>query len=624
MRREKRRLGVFTRRALVVAAGQAGLFGLLGFRLYRMQVIDGARYATLAADNRVSARLVAPQRGEIHDRFGTLLAGNKPHWRALLMVEESADATLSLDAFARLIPLDAGERRRIEQAIAHHQPFIPVLLRDYLSWDEMARLAVNAPELPGIIVDVGTTRFYPFGPAFAHLVGYVGPPARTRLAGAPVLDLPGMRVGKTGMEEEWNRPLTGEPGMVRLEVNALGRVIRDLSRDPGMPGETVRLHVDSGLQGRMAARLGKEQSASAVVLDLGSGAVLAMGSTPSFDPTLFDTGVPAAQWKAWISNQRAPLLDKAGAGLYAPGSTFKPVVALAGLTSGAINPGTHFFCPGYLDLGNHRFWCWDHGGHGWLGITGAICQSCDVFFYHVALATGIDRIAAMAKRLGIGTPPAIDLPGVGSGFVPTRAWRRGQGKPWTLGETVISGIGQGFIQATPLTLALMAARVASGRALSPRVTAEVGGKAAGLDAAPGLGIPELYLSLVREGMREVVNNPMGTGYASRLADPNVEMAGKTGTAQVFDGPQNVDTASLPWRFRPNALFIAFAPVAAPRYALSVVVEHGNEGADAAAPIARDLMEAVLARDPANRSVPPGGVPVGSAPLGSAPPGEPRA
>jgi penicillin-binding protein 2 len=610
MRRERKRLSVFTRRALVAALGQAGLFGVLGLRLYRMQVIDGTRYATLAADNRVSARLVAPQRGEIHDRYGTLLAGNKPHWRALLMVEETADAAASLAAFARLIPLDPAERQRIAHAIAVHHPFIPVLLRDYLSWDEMARLAVNAPGLPGILVDVGTTRFYPFGPDFAHLVGYVGPPAPGQLAGSPALNLPGMRVGKSGVELNRNQPLTGQPGVVRLEVNALGRVIRDLSRDPGTPGETVRLHVDAGLQRLMATRLQTERSASAVVLDLGSGAMMAMGSTPSFDPTLFDTGVSARQWKAWISDQRAPLLDKAGTGLYAPGSTFKPVVALAALTSYAIRPGTRFFCPGYLDLGKHRFWCWNHGGHGWLDVTSAICQSCDVFFYHTALATGIDRIAAMAHRLGIGVPPTIDLPGFAPGFVPTREWRAGQGKPWTLGDTVIQGIGQGFVQATPFTLALMAARVATGRAISPRVTAAVGTEVLAADPAPDLGVPEPYLALVREGMREVVNNPMGTAYASRLGDPSVQMAGKTGTAQVFDGPQSEVTSTLPWKLRPNALFIAFAPAAAPRYALAVVVEHGNEGADAAAPIARDLMKAVLARDPANRTVAPGNAPAG--------------
>ena len=591
-------MGVFTRRALMLAAGQAGLFGLLGLRLYRMQVIEGARYATLAADNRVSARLLAPPRGEIHDRSGILLAGNKPHWRALLMVERSRDARAALAAFSRLVPLTPAERLRVRRAIARHRPFIPVLLRDFLSWDQMAALAVHAPTLPGIIVDVGTTRLYPFGSATAHLVGYVAPPTEAEVGDNPMLALPGIRVGKSGVELGRNQALMGKPGMVRLEVDALGRVIRDLARDPGRPGEIVRLNLDVGLQRRMVRHLATEKSASGVVLDLETGGVLAIASTPSFDPTLFDTGLTAARWKSWITDRRAPLLAKATAGLYAPGSTFKPVTALAGLTSGGINPGTRFFCPGYLELGGQRYWCWLHSGHGWLDLPNAICQSCDVFFYHTALATGIDHIAAMAHRLGIGVAPEIDLPGAAPGFVPTLEWRRAQGKAWTLGDTVIHGIGQGFDQATPLELAMMAARVATGRAIAPRVAAAVGDEALPVSPFPELGIPETYLAIVRQGMREAVNNPMGTAYASRLSDPNVEMAGKTGSAEVFDmskaeAARNFNSETLPWRFRPNALFIAYAPVAAPRFAAAVVVEHGHEGAEAAAPIVKTVMQAAL-------------------------------
>ncbi|MGH7106596.1 MAG: penicillin-binding protein 2 [Acetobacteraceae bacterium] len=598
MRREKPRFGVFTRRALILAGGQAGLFGLLGLRLYRLQVRDGAHYATLAKDNRVSARLVAPPRGEIHDRAGILLAGNKPHWRALLVVDRTKDADATLAAFKRLVPLDPDEQAKARRAIATHRPFIPVLLKDFLSWGQMAALAVNAPALPGILVDVGTTRLYPFGPAMAHVVGYVGPPTEAEAHADPVLELPGIRVGKIGVERAQNAALIGSPGMVRLEVNALGRVIRDLARDPGTPGQTVRLNLDAGLQGQAVRRLAKERSASAVLIEIETGAVRAMASTPSFDPSLFDTGLSAAQWKAWATDQAAPLLDKAMSGIYAPGSTFKPVTALAGLTSGGITPGTRFFCPGYLDLGGHRYWCWLHGGHGWLDLPNAICQSCDVFFYHTALATGIDHIAAMAHRLGIGVAPDIDLPGAASGFIPTREWRRAHGKSWTLGETVIHGIGQGFDQTTPLELAIMSARVATGRAISPRVATEVGDRTLPLPPFPGLGIPERYLAVVRKGMRMAVNNPMGTAYASRLTDPKMEMAGKTGSAEVINlskaqAASNFNTANLPWRFRPNALFIAYAPAGQPRFAISVVVEHGHEGAEAAAPIAKDVMEAAF-------------------------------
>lgn len=582
----------------MLAGGQAGLFALIGLRLYHLQVRDGAHYATLAKDNRVSARLVAPARGEIHDRAGILLAGNKPHWRALLVVDRTKDADATLAAFNRLVPLDPDEQLKVRHEIATHRPFIPVLLKDYLSWDQMAVLAVNAPALPGILVDVGTTRLYPFGAAMAHLVGYVAPPTEAEAHADPVLELPGIRVGKSGVERERNDALLGEPGMVRLEVNALGRVIRDLARDPGTPGQTVRLNLDAGLQSQTVQRLAQERSASGVLIELETGAVRAMASTPSFDPTLFDTGLSAAQWKSWTNDKAAPLLAKALAGVYAPGSTFKPVTALAGLSSGGITPGTRFFCPGYLDLGGHRYWCWLHGGHGWLDLPSAICQSCDVFFYHTALATGIDRIAAMAHRLGIGVAPDIDLPGAASGFVPTREWRRAHGKSWTLGETVIHGIGQGFDQTTPLELAIMAARIATGRAISPRVAAQLGDRTLATPPFPELGIPERYLAVVREGMRMAVNNPMGTAYASRLTDPKMEMAGKTGSAEVIDlskaeAAANFNTANLPWRFRPNALFIAFAPVGQPRFSCSVVVEHGHEGAEAAAPIAKDVMQAAF-------------------------------
>ncbi|MGH7087191.1 MAG: penicillin-binding transpeptidase domain-containing protein, partial [Acetobacteraceae bacterium] len=416
----------------------------------------------------------------------------------------------------------------------------------------------------------------PFGPAMAHVVGYVGPPTEAEAHADPVLELPGIRVGKIGVERAQNAALIGSPGMVRLEVNALGRVIRDLARDPGTPGQTVRLNLDAGLQGQAVRRLAKERSASAVLIEIETGAVRAMASTPSFDPSLFDTGLSAAQWKAWATDQAAPLLDKAMSGIYAPGSTFKPVTALAGLTSGGITPGTRFFCPGYLDLGGHRYWCWLHGGHGWLDLPNAICQSCDVFFYHTALATGIDHIAQMAHRLGIGVAPDIDLPGAASGFIPTREWRRAHGKPWTLGETVIHGIGQGFDQTTPLELAIMSARVATGRAISPRVATEVGDRTLPLPPFPELGIPERYLAVVRKGMRLAVNNPMGTAYASRLTDPKMEMAGKTGSAEVINlskaqAASNFNTANLPWQFRPNALFIAYAPAGQPRFAISVVV-----------------------------------------------------
>ncbi|MBW4090459.1 MAG: penicillin-binding protein 2 [Proteobacteria bacterium] len=615
MRREVRRSGVFTRRALAVLGGQAAVLGLLGARLYQVQVTDGARYATLARQNRVSLRMIAPVRGTIVDRFATVVAGNKQNWRALLIAEQAPDVARTLDRFSAIVPLDARARARIGRDIRRNRRFIPVLVQDFLTWAQMAEIEENAPDLPGILVDVGETRVYPFGPTLAHLVGYVAPPTPADVAADPTLALPGMRVGRTGVEKFRERDLRGIAGAVQMEVNAYGRVIRELARQEGTPGAEVTLTIDTALQQVAMDRLGGE-SAAAVLLDCRNGEVLAMASAPSFDPSLFDTGVSAAQWHDWVSNERAPLIDKATVGVYSPGSTFKMAVGLAALSAGAVTPTTTFFCPGYFQIGNRKFYCWKRGGHGTINMHTAIEQSCDVFFYHTALAAGIDRIAAMAHRFGLGTKLDLDLPMQAEGLIPTRAWRRAQGHPWELGETAISGIGQGFVQVTPLQLATYAARLATGRAVQPHVTRAIGGVALPGGQAtdwPLLDLPEPLLDLVRGGMFAVVNRPQGTGWTVRLPPAlGVHMAGKTGSAQVTDVSQaerargGYHSSKMAWKLRPNALFVAYAPFDAPRYAAAVVVAHGDEGASAAAPIVRDLMVAALTRDPAGRAVAPGG------------------
>ena len=605
MKRETRRTGVFTRRTLLIAGAQVAAFGGLAARLYQVQVVEGGKYATLAETNRVSARLIAPPRGRLLDRMGAPVANNRQNWRALLVAEQAQDVGATLDAFSRIVPLADHERARIERDVRRHRRFIPVTVREFLEWEEMARLEVNAPDLPGILIDLGTTRQYPLGPALAHVVGYVAPPGEADMGEEPMLALPGIRVGRAGLEKHHELALRGRAGAVQIEVNAVGRAIRELVRQDGVPGDDITLTIDAGLQQQVIGHLG-EESASAVVLDARNGEVLAMATNPSFDPSLFDSGVSQAQWVEWTNNRRAPLINKAVAGLYAPGSTFKMVVALAGLEAKAITPTDRINCPGYLDLGDTRFHCWRKGGHGVLELRGGLKNSCDVFFYETARRTGIDRIAAMAKRFGLGVPLDIELPGARAGFVPTREWRIAQGKPWNLGDTVVHGIGQGFLQLTPLSLATMAARIATGRAVEPHLTRAIGGVAQpGRDVGewPTLGLPERELHAVREGMWAVVNERDGTAPIARLAFPNIQMAGKTGSSQVRrvsreQREHGFKSENLPWEFRPHALFVAFAPYDAPRYALAVVVEHGNAGAAMAAPIARDIMTDVLNRDPA--------------------------
>ncbi|MBN8891847.1 MAG: penicillin-binding protein 2 [Rhodospirillales bacterium 70-18] len=606
-KREGRDRFIFTRRALLIAGAQVAALGGLAARLYQVQVIEGERYATLAETNRISARLIAPPRGRLLDRAGVVVAGNRLNWRALLVAEQTDNVGATLDNFSRIVPLADHERARIERDIRRHRRFIPVTLREFLTWEDMARIEVNAPDLPGILVDVGTTRVYPFGPTLAHVVGYVAPPNERDVADDPTLALPGIRVGRSGMEKVDEALLRGRAGAVQLEVNAVGRVIRELDRQEGTPGQDVTLTIDATLQSQVLGHLG-EESASAVVMDVRNGEVLAMSTNPSFDPSLFNSGVSQAQWVEWTSNRRAPLINKAVAGLYAPGSTFKMVVALSGLEAKSISPTETVFCPGYLDFGDRRFHCWKRGGHGHLDMRGGLKNSCDVYFYEVARRTGMDRIAAMAKRFGLGVKLDIELPGTRTGFVPTREWRIAQGHPWNIGDTIVSGIGQGYLQLTPLSLATMAARIASGRAVQPHLTRSIGAATqpgAKPEEWPSMGLPERSLQVVRDGMWAVVNDPHGTAPLAKLALPGVQMAGKTGSVQVRNvsreqRDRGYKSENLPWEFRPHALFVAYAPYDAPRYALSLVVEHGNAGAEAAAPIARAIMTDVLTRDPAAR------------------------
>jgi penicillin-binding protein 2 len=606
-----KRTAVFTRRALLLAAGQVAALGALGAKLYQVQVVEGARYAVLAETNRISTRLIAAPRGRLLDRFGVAVAGNSLNWRALLIAEQTEDVGGTLDNFARIVPLADRDRARVERDVRRHRRFIPIMVREFLTWEDMARIEVNAPDLPGILVDVGTTRIYPLGSTLAHVVGYVAPPNEDDVAGDSMLALPGLRIGRAGLEKYHDLNLRGRAGALQLEVNAAGRVIRELDRQEGKQGQDIGLTIDSELQKSVLARLG-EESASAVVMDCRNGEVLAMATNPSFDPSLFDSGVSQAQWVEWTSNRKAPLINKAAAGLYAPGSTFKMVVGLAGLESGAITQNQHLNCPGYLDVGDTRFHCWHQGGHGMLDLRGGLKNSCDVYFYQVARLTGIDNIAAMAKRFGLGVPLDIELPGARAGFVPTREWRIGQGKAWNIGDTIVHGIGQGFLQLTPLSLAVMASRLATGRAVQPHLSRTLGGvlqKGARPEDWPLLGLPERDLRAVRDGMYQVVNEPGGTASIARLTMPGVQLAGKTGSSQVRrvsreQREHGFKSENQPWEFRPHALFVAFAPYDAPRYALSVVVEHGNAGAATAGPVARDIMTEALTRDPLARREPP--------------------
>jgi penicillin-binding protein 2 len=620
-RKDKSRYATFTRRTLMVSGGMGAVFATLAGRLYQLQVIEGAEFKAKAEDNRVSVRLLAPPRGRILDRFAVALADNRRNYRILLIPEQASDGVKpTLAALARIVVLSDRQREKILRDVAENKRFVPVTVVENLSWDEFARINLHLPYLPGVQPDVGETRAYPYGAELSHILGYVAavsPDDKTH-DDDPLLDLPGFRIGKRGIEKEFDAEIRGTAGTERIEVNAYGREIRELSRDPGIPGADVYLTIDYQVQDVMAKALG-DQSAAAALMDVETGDVIAMTSTPGFDPNLFNVGITTEQWQALTTNDHNPLMNKALSGVYPPGSSFKPLVALAGVDAGIATPDFTVFCSGTYKLGNHEFHCWKHNGHGLMNVTSAIEQSCDIFFYELSRRVGIDRIDEAAHALGFGQPTGIELPGERAGLIPSRAWKRATfGQPWEQGETLITGIGQGYVLATPLQLCTEAARIASGKAVSPRITRFVGRHEQQRPKAPPLGFSDAAFAAVRAGMAAVCNDRNGTAYWWRITEPGFEMAGKTGTAQVrritreerLSGLRKND--QMPWNLREHALFIAYAPVDKPRYACAVVIEHGADPNHYQVQMARDILLFAQKRDPVNL---PAAYPVTAASIG---------
>lgn len=605
MKKDNEKQVSFTRRAFIIGALQGTCLTLLGGRLAWLQVAQGQRYKTLAENNRINIKMLAPSRGKIVDRFGTPLAINDQNFRVLIVPEQAKDLEKVLSRLQKLVDLSQRDIKKALKTAEKQAVFVPVEVKDNLNWEEVSRIEVNLPDLPGVSIDVGEIRSYPYGPATAHLVGYVGAVSRSELTGDPVLTLPGFKIGKTGLEKFYDKPLRGSTGTAEVEVNVVGREVRELKRNEGDTGKQIKLTIDADLQIYTQERLKKEKSASAVIMDVFTGAVYAVTSSPSFDPNLFTRGLSAEKWEEMLADPGLPLNNKAVGGQYPPGSTFKMVTALAALEEGIVNRNKTFYCPGHYDYGDDRFHCWKWGGHGRVDMVDALAESCDTYFYEIATEIGIDKLAVYARELGLGHKLGVEMPEERPGLMPTKGWKMGQfGESWQPGETIVASIGQGYIQSTPLQLAVMTARLVNGGyAVKPWITGFVGGQM-GQDAAwPKLPFKKRHLDLIIKGMNRAVGHSDGTANASQIQQAGFEMGGKTGTAQVrritmedrLEGIQNKD---LPWKYRHHALFVGYAPVKSPRYACAVVVEHGGSGSAAAAPIARDLLLKAQQRNPA--------------------------
>ncbi|MCV6592581.1 MAG: penicillin-binding protein 2 [Silicimonas sp.] len=591
--------GLMTRRGVVLGGSMVGFMGLLALRMRQMQVTEAEDYRLLAEENRINVRLIPPSRGIIYDRFGIPIAQNAQNYRIVIVREEAGNVEAAIAKVRQLVDLDDSDVERALKEIYRRSPFVPITVADQLAWEDIAEVAINAPALPGITPDVGLSREYPLGADFAHIVGYVGPVSDYDLSKLedpdPLLQIPKFQIGKIGVETKLEGDLRGRAGSRRIEVNAGGRVMRELSRDDYTPGNDLQLTIDHGLQNYAQARLANE-SAGSVVIDVETGDLLAMASAPSFDPNMFVRGISSKNYNALRENKYKPLFNKTVQGLYPPGSTFKMLTGLAALRGGVISPEERVYCPGHMSLGGRRFHCWKRGGHGWMNFDDAITQSCDVYFYEAAHRLGVDKLAELSREFGLGQRHDLPMSAVRAGIIPDTKWKaQVRGERWNPGETLNTSIGQGDVLASPLQLAVMTARLASGRAVKPRLVKSVNGIEVPIEDAPRIDVPTSLMNMARKAMFNVSNGRRGTARRSRIVAEGMEMAGKTGTSQV----RNITKAErargvfrndqLPWERRDHGLFVAFAPYDKPKYAIATIVEHGGGGSSAAAPPSRDIL-----------------------------------
>ena len=599
---------ITSRRGLILGGGQAIFIAILSLRMRHLQVEQADQFRLLAEENRINIRLLPPIRGQIFDRNGAIIAENEPSYRITMVREDAGDINRVLDKLTRLIKIDPDVLDRALAEMKRSAPFLPVTIADRVTWEDITRVAVNAPVLPGVTPEVGQSRRYPMGRIFAHVVGYVGPVSSRDLERIrdpdPILRIPRFQIGKVGIEAEFETALRGRAGSKRVEVNSLGRMMRELDRKEGETGANLQLTVNAQLQDYIQARLG-EQSASAVVMNCQTGDLLAIASSPSYDPNKFVRRISTADFSALRDNVRRPLASKTVQDAYPPGSVFKMLTALAALDEGLISGEETVRCSGHLEVSGRRFHCWKRAGHGTVNLETALRESCDVYFYELALQVGIEKITNIARRFGLGSAHDIPMSGVASGLAPDKNWKRlNRGRDWVVGDTVNAAIGQGYVLTSPLQLAVMAARLASGKAVVPRLIKKIDGiEQPNRQDAP-LDLQQGHLQQIRKAMYEVSNNRRGTAYRSRIIDAKFRLAGKTGTSQV----RNITEAErkrgvtknkdLPWERRDHALFVNFAPFDAPEIAVAVVVEHGGGGSTTAAPIARDItLQALYDGDP---------------------------
>ena len=590
--------------------GSLKFFIMVGIvsRLFFLQVKENKKYLTLSDKNRIREWKLAPVRGEFHDYFGNIIAGNFEAYQLHIIPEQVEDFRYVIYRVKDLLELTDKEFKKVLKKKNEIKPWETLIVSDNLSWQKFSKINNHLYDLDGVKPVISISRNYPFGENFTHLIGYVSQANEDDIETTEAIKknfVPGLKVGKVGLEKSFEEKLIGTNDIERYEVNAYGRRISQLEFQKGEKGKTLRLTIDTEIQ-KLTNKLLKDQAGSICVMDVYTGAIIAMQSSPSFDPNLFVFGISQDDWQLIRNDPMKPLVNKTLQGNYSPGSTIKPIVALSALENGIINTNFTVNCRGHkqpLELYGQSYHCWKKEGHGFMNLRNAMKQSCDTYFYEVARKLGVDKLSETAKKFGLGKKVFGDMFNIEKrGLIPNTQWKKNAlGQSWLLGETVITGIGQGYIQTTPIQLCLMTAQIANGGyKIYPQIVVEENDKNQRLDKFTPLYKNSKNIKIVQDAMYASTNEVRGTSYRSRIDDPKYRFAGKTGTAQVKkitekDRELDLKTFEIPYEERDHALYVAFGPYKSPRYALSIIVEHGGNGSTTAAPMAKELFKLLIDR-----------------------------
>ena len=597
--------------------GSLKFFVMIGIvsRLFFLQVKENKKYLTLSDKNRIREWKLAPVRGEFHDYFGNVIAGNFEAYQLHIVPEQVEDFRYVIYRVKDLLELTDKEFKKILKKKNEIKPWETLIVSDNLSWKKFSKINNHLYDLNGVKPVISISRNYPYKENFTHLIGYVSQANQVDIDTTEVIKknfVPGLKVGKVGLEKSFEKQLIGTNDIERYEVNAYGRRISQLEFQKGKKGKTLQLTIDTEIQ-KLANELLKDQAGSICVMDIYTGAVITMQSSPSFDPNLFVFGISRDDWQLIRNDPMKPLVNKTLQGNYSPGSTIKPIVALSALENGIINTNFTVNCRGHknpLELYGQSYHCWKKQGHGFMNLRNAMKQSCDTYFYEVARKLGVDKLSETAKKFGLGKEVFGDLFDIEKkGLIPSTQWKKNAlGQSWLLGETVITGIGQGYIQTTPIQLCLMSAQIANGGyKIYPHLIVDENDKKQPLDKFTPLYENSNNIKIVQDAMFASTNEVRGTSYRSRIDDKKYQFAGKTGTAQVKkitkkDRELDLKTFEIPYEERDHALYVAFGPYKSPRYSLSIIVEHGGNGSTTAAPMAKKLFKKIIDRHEIRQSI----------------------